>query len=751
MACSFKLCHGTLTSFCRQLVHEYTMVSLDLFTLFTLICNFIGSDLPNSVYVIFDSPAGDKSIEFLQMIFGNLGSVLKDPGTRLTPLVGSLFSIFNTAVLSLGSIVLSYTIILSTLNTAQEGEIMGRKFSSLWIPARCTLGITCLLSGSGGYSLIQVLMMKFILLGVGAANHMWAAALNAIEPPTTIHKKIDQDDLKQISLKLFEGMLCAHTFNNDPVCRASVNHQIVSLYHRDNKLHIGIANDPQHYNLCGTFTPGSPPPYIDRDAWYTTNISALQAGAFSCQAAVEEIYRSDNASYWTNRGITMTIADTLRDTLLSLPVVKKSDSKSVNSNLEFGWLLAGSFYFEFTNNKERNLHFEVPSANLTLPDSIGEGAVTQLNGYKTRMHNFFKEEEWRWSDVPSFVYNSLFTTSVFQTIWDTISNKITATTNQILLVFSKSHEIYHSPLALTDGDNDPISNLRDWGNLITGTTESLFSTVTFIAFGLIGLSCAGGFQLFGSSVCTMTTAVVSFILPLFYILLGILWAAGITLSLYVPLIPYLVFTFTALGWFILVIEAMVAAPIVALGLVSPSAEVLGKASPAVMIIASVFLRPSLMIIGFILSITLVKASITMINLGFQAALQAFLPLPASLSVVSMANLATDMPLGGLGLFKNIIVICLYAGFVIMIIHECFSLIYVLPDKVIRWIGHSAEQSGQSVKASVQEIRETTEKGGETAGGLMKGISSHVQEKLQEKIVECRTITNEIQQGNAGNH
>ena len=54
-----------------------------------------------------------------------------------------------------------------------------------------------------------------------------------------------------------------------------------------------------------------------------------------------------------------------------------------------------------------------------------------------------------------------------------------------------------------------------------------------------------------------------------------------------------------------------------------------------------------------------------------------------------------------------------------------------PDKIIRWIGHAAEQS--SVRTSVQEVKESTEKGAETSSGIMKGVFDQWQEKLKEKM------------------
>ena len=70
----------------------------------------------------------------------------------------------------LGIIILLYTLVISTVNTAQEGELMGRKWSSIWIPMRSVMGTGLLVPTASGYSLIQILVLWIIVQGVGAAN-----------------------------------------------------------------------------------------------------------------------------------------------------------------------------------------------------------------------------------------------------------------------------------------------------------------------------------------------------------------------------------------------------------------------------------------------------------------------------------------------------------------------------------------------------------------------------------------------------
>ncbi|KTC64511.1 defect in organelle trafficking protein DotA (plasmid) [Legionella adelaidensis] len=122
----------------------------------------------------FAPPPGDYSVIFLSNIFGVVDGVLHGTGSQI---MGAIFSVFNSAVLALGGIIIMYTLLVSTLNTAHEGQMLGQKWSSLWIPIRSTVGLALLIPKASGYCLMQVFVMWIVVQGVGAADKVWDAAL----------------------------------------------------------------------------------------------------------------------------------------------------------------------------------------------------------------------------------------------------------------------------------------------------------------------------------------------------------------------------------------------------------------------------------------------------------------------------------------------------------------------------------------------------------------------------------------------
>lgn len=72
--------------------------------------------------------------------------------------MGSMFGVFNSAVLALGGIIIMYTLMVSTMNTAHEGQMLGQKWSSIWIPLRSTFGLALLIPKASGYCMMQVFL-----------------------------------------------------------------------------------------------------------------------------------------------------------------------------------------------------------------------------------------------------------------------------------------------------------------------------------------------------------------------------------------------------------------------------------------------------------------------------------------------------------------------------------------------------------------------------------------------------------------
>ncbi|MFZ4076400.1 MAG: type IVB secretion system protein DotA [Legionellaceae bacterium] len=161
-------------------------------------------------------PATDISVIYLENIFGIVDGVLHGTGSQM---VGALFMVFNSGILVLGGIVVMYIIIVSTMLTAQDGEFLGKKWSSIWVPLRATIGLTLLIPKSSGYCMMQVFVMWIVVQGVGLADKIWAEALDYLNKGGVIIAAnmnadailtSDQGKIADGGAKIFYGQVCMY-------------------------------------------------------------------------------------------------------------------------------------------------------------------------------------------------------------------------------------------------------------------------------------------------------------------------------------------------------------------------------------------------------------------------------------------------------------------------------------------------------------------------------------------------------------
>lgn len=240
---------------------------------------------------------------------------------------------------------------------------------------------------------------------------------------------------------------------------------------------------------------------------------------------------------------------------------------------------------------------------------------------------------------------------------------------------------------------------------------------------------------------TIMQALMSWLTPLYMGAALALFVSGFMMAFYAPLYPYLLFLFGAVSWILYVLEAMVAAPLVCFGLTHPEGhDFLGRSEQALMLLLGVFLRPALMIIGFLCSLVLSYITFAMVNYSFSHVLRSVFdgfvtPSGVTLNTHSSDNVAVinsifgviaDNTTGSAGQsdmftghnmtdFILIPILFVFYGLVVIeVVNQCFSLIHVLPDQVLRWIGGPVQQDrteqmvqkvGQQVQAAAKQIGE----------------------------------------------
>lgn len=228
------------------------------------------------------------------------------------------------------------------------------------------------------------------------------------------------------------------------------------------------------------------------------------------------------------------------------------------------------------------------------------------------------------------------------------------------------------------GSADPMIGIINIGNMLT-YASGLFMVA----------SVAGGF-ISGGGTATVLAPVIA-----------VLMLSGGTLAFILPMTPFLFWILAVTGYFLLVVEAVIAVNLWALAHMRLDGDgISGEAGKqGWLMLLSLFMTPSLMIFGFFIGMQIFRVTTTLIDMMFS---QAF-------AGIYNGNLYSGFIL----MFVYAIVI---AVMYMTLIERSFSLVTEFPGKVMRWMGATADiTNGDETRA-----RMAMAAGG---GALLKG-SSH---------------------------
>lgn len=723
----------------------------------------------------------DLSYNYLSNIFGTVDGVLYGTGSQL---LGTLFGVYNSAILIMGGIVILYTFFMGTLKTAHEGEVLGKEWSSVWIPLRTVAGITLLIPKATGYSFIQIFMMWVITQGIGVADSVWNAALNYLSRDGIIISKNLSGAGGNNNVAPFPMVKASSTLLRSLTCMEMLQRQL-TLY-RDAQIKKGISainpvplfysdilaalstptntiQFPQsgYYNtngVCGSVTwrdvyTDFPKALKDDPEFDTYKNDKTRTAAVKAAIEALDSHAKTIADNYITRAVTPTLSTPLGQlvgskwtgpngpflipgTVLSnaakayygkmssiMQLIAKGASSPaatkqwIQPAKDKGWALAGAYYFDLVqaNSKVSDIvDGNLPTVEEPAFDFTNEVRVTDVLGgksspYVVQLQTLVNGPNPSTGNSNPGATNDFIVSmsSVFITgaisygagvSYGASDASTPGQTGQMSAPASGASSSVGGFLGgLGDSENsnaNPVVEIAKFGNSLVVISFVALLLMAIIGFAAtIGLGCIP-FCSVGAAGAALVVALTNLFTPIFVSLMTV----GLTMSYYIPMIPFIIFSFGVIGWFIAVAEAMLAAPIVALGISHPegSHAILGKADPAVGLMVNVFLRPTLMIFGLLVGMMLSYVGIWLLNQGFG---QAF------------AGATAKSGGGASGIFKPIACIVIYTMIAIQILQKSFSLIHVIPDQIFRWIGINIQSMGGEAESE-----------GAVSAGVKKGMS-----------------------------
>ncbi len=181
----------------------------------------------------------------------------------------------------------------------------------------------------------------------------------------------------------------------------------------------------------------------------------------------------------------------------------------------------------------------------------------------------------------------------------------------------------------------------------------------------------------------------------------VFFTAGFMLAYFFPLIPFIRFLFGTLAWFLSLLEAIVAVPLIALAHLTPEGEGLPgeKAKGAYYMLFNLFLKPGLMVFGLIIGLLIFNIAASAMN-----------------SLYLIACVGTGGINHGHITLARLVYSILYVVILYMFANNAFKMIDFLPEHCMKWMGGTGLHQAPS--------HDPTE-----IGGIMTTAAGYVENRI----------------------
>lgn len=669
--------------------------------------------------------------------------------------VAKLFLYLNTLAMLFAGSLLIYILVVGTLRSAEDGEVLGRSWSTLWVPLRATIGFGALVPTSSGFSWVQIAVLWLTAQGVGGGNYLWTNTVKDVfsNPGELVAiRNADASGISKVMITVLKGETCVRYLNKQFAAAVGAAPSSTGPYGRvvttdsSSGTSISWGNTTAggyHSKECGHIEVDGLDSRLKPNQWLAGNMRSAQAIVQKAQAAgilsaaesmgslAETLAADASLSKETSTAQELVlqkkiVSAVVKATASLRDAVEKQASTGlgaeafmssgktlsqltnemtsgiIEDSKRNGWIGAGSFYYTMaiTNSKINEITSKVPA---TTPAEVSDDSSTFSfpKFLSDRIDKAFNpqslkaaESEWAAgsSDLDDMIGGAVNNGNSKLRRW--------------------SYE-----LVSVDPTNDKhaLVQLKNVGDAIVSATEiiiygSLLSDFlpspagAAVSGGVDRLLDFGPFKLLkkASSKEASTMAMVFSCLLLLSILTG-----AILLAYWIPMAPFVIWIGGIFGWVVSILEMLGASILWAAAHLHPEGEgMAGKyGANGYMIIIEVALRPALMITGLLLSF---------------AVIDPFLRFNSSMffKAMDIANQDTFAALIGFVCFVG-----MYVGINVTLVHKTNALIHMIPNSIFKWIGAHANSydDGAAADAIQKSVSGYLEKTGKAANAAAPGV------------------------------
>ncbi|HDO1311723.1 DotA/TraY family protein [Aeromonas veronii] len=649
------------------------------------------SPLPNSA-----------AVDYLRLIFGGLvdfvllGQSWSEPG-----LIGAFMGVFGLGSYFLGMLYFIFGILKGMLDSGEAGRFLGNAKSQVKTPVRMVIGTTCLFPAKNGFSLIQIMVMWVALQGVGLGDKSMVVIMD--------YFKTNQYILNPV---LPDSRFLVASILKSQVCTAALNKgfEETGLSER-----VAIRTKNTDYSV-GWFSQNVP---VTEIQWGIPGEGSPVCGGFT--------WKRQTVGDKDSRMITNAVMAAHSAAISDLLSATRGPAEAlVNSGIR----PSDSLIQELANRYNATMRAAAAQAVEQTNEKAMEQFVNQASD-----GGFFYAGTWighigRWNDAVQQAINSLpqFRPLDIATRFDDVSSRTVRDYLTLVDAMARNSQdtlaqAYENRSGLPEPDGTEafadflsktfmsaaritteqaaggtlshMTQMRALGdNLLLAAESSLVAVAA--ASGVAGAKATEWTAGLGFSLNAALASAGGTITMLIVSMMGL----GLMLSVYIPLIPAMVWTMAVLNWLLSVVEAVIAAPLFAAAHISPyGEEEIGTAGEGYRMLASIVIKPMLMVIAVFISIGLCNAMTGVVN-------DTFMPMVAGAQSGSVV-----------GIVKFVGIVSVYVLLMMGLTHACFALVHWLPDRVMLWLGRSVAGLGGSerIKGEVRSGMSTVGSNLQTTG------------------------------------
>lgn len=634
--------------------------------------------------------ASDPSLSALGILKQIFGDIINNPlsptesGAGDTAL-SQIFGVLNMSLLALGAILVSYNITAGVVQTAQDGEFLGKRFSTAWIPIRMTIGLSALVPVFKGWGAAQLFILWLGVIGAGIANLATTAIASWIDHGgAMVSQPITVADSNFIE-GLYRINLCRSAADQQ-YGAGTIKEQIVGdrIDFGNGDSFCGSIQLPGNGSLAGSASSaGTAAELAARKTFFDID-KAIHSHTDALIAALVPFNDGlPTHPQWARdadiEGFARQYQDSLR---INLRGALHTNTQLRHELATTGFIGLGNYFAKLSGARDyQNQLLQTQPAILQpapLPDGfpIGTYAVAGkwLTGYEQQTQTDIKALGLAPSDEGFLIRQ--FNKRLNQTLPapGTSCNNNQADSGRL------SMNILGRAIDASGCETNALNRMKSVGDWISVIGWAGISIAAGIKGALAGaVAGAQTVPVLGAAPAAAAAAVkasVEQFLDIFVPLMLISTFFGTMLSVYLPLVPYVVWLGAIFSWVVVVIEGVVAAPLWAFAHLDTDGEGMGqKAAHGYGFLFQILFRPILMVVGFVMMVIVLDV---MGGIFFKT------------FVLAVSEAQADSFNGLVALIAEVGIFFLVS---VMIVNLSANLVHVVPDTVLSWISPSTQSAG----------------------------------------------------------